>query len=128
MFRKLRPPPIRIRKLAFWLVGIYVGFLLIEWIWLVPSFVDRRVASHVTLGMSGADVAAAFGIGKPFDIPPAAHCSPANSKVVSRIALHTAGGVPLFPLPMILTSTTTFCFDADDRLVAFQTKRWVDGP
>lgn len=110
------------------LVGLYAFFLVAKWIWLTPSFVDWRLASRITLGSSGSKVAATLNINKPFDIPSAKHCAPTSSKTFSRIAVYTAGGVPLFPLPMIITSTTTFCFDPDDQLVAFHTKRWVDGP
>ena len=128
MFIKHYLPPFKARQLLIWLVGLYAVFLVIKWIWLIPSFVDWRLTSRVTPGMSENQVVTTFHINNSFDIPSAAHCAPASSEAVSRIAVYTAGGVPLFPLPMIVTSTTTFCFDSHNRLIAFQTKRWVDGP
>lgn len=102
--------------------------LAIYWVWLMPSLVDQRILSQIKFGMSGAQVAKAFDINGPFDIEAGTPCSPMSKDKFSRVSIYNVGSVPLLPVPMVYVTTTTFCFDNQDKLVAFRTERSFDGP
>jgi len=116
------------RNLLISLFSLYLFALAIYWLWLIPSLVDQRISSKIKLGMSGAEVANVLGIYEPMDMKMATYCAPKSMDNFNRISIYNAGSVPLLPLPMGYVTTTRFCFDAQDRLVAFQTRRWFDGP
>jgi hypothetical protein len=116
------------RKILMGLLGLYLLVVAIYWVWLMPSFVDRRISSKIKLEMSGAEVAKVLGAYEPMDMSENTYCEPKSMDKFNRISLYHAGSVPLLPLPMGYVTTTTFCFDTQDRLVTFQTKRWFDGP
>jgi hypothetical protein len=116
------------KKIVLSLLGIYFLALVVYWVWLIPSFVDQRTSEKIRLGMSGHQVAQVLGIFEPMETKINAYCSPMSDASFTRIALYDAGSVPLLPLPMVYATSTTFCFDSQNRLVAFRTRRWFDGP
>jgi hypothetical protein len=107
---------------------LYFGFLGARWVWLSPSLVDKRVALKVMAGMKGHEVARIFEIPEPSDFTPARYCAPAINTEASRLTRKSEGGVYLFPLPIVLLTTTTFCFDSFDKLIGFKSARWTDAP
>jgi len=116
------------RNILMSLIGLYLLALAIYWIWLLPSLVDQRISSRIKSGMTGAQIANVLGIHEPFDAVSATYCAPASIEKFSRISIYNSGSVPLLPLPMVIATTTTFCFDTQDKLIAIRTKRWIDGP
>lgn len=116
------------KRIVFMALGVYLVALVGAWVWFLPSLVDKRVHEHISIGAKADVVKNTFHIGNPFDIESAAHCGSNGPQNVTRIAVYDAGGVPLLPLPMSLTTTTTFCFDKSDTLVGIKTSRWLDGP
>jgi hypothetical protein len=78
--------------------------------------------------MSAAQVAFALDIHEPMDMPDATYCAPMSMEKFRRVSVYDAGGVPFLPLPVVYATSTTFCFDTQDQLVAFHTKRWIDAP
>jgi hypothetical protein len=115
-----------VRRLLFGLVLSLMLYSLVAWIWNSPGLTERRISSRIKLGMSASEVAQTLGAAKPFDMQPAGrYCGP-NGPYGSRISLYTSGGLDL--ILMTVPTTTTFCFDSADRLLGFETKRWVDGP
>jgi hypothetical protein len=116
------------RKFLISLFGIYLLGLASCWVWFAPRFVDQRIAPKIKPGVSGMQVAAALGIHGPMDMPEATYCAPTTMEKFKRISVYNIGGVPLLPFPMGYETSTDFCFDAADRLVAFHTQRWIDAP
>lgn len=118
----------RARHIALALLAVYVAYLATAWIWFHPSLVDKRVRQQIAIGISASELEKFFNINSPFDVPSSAQCGTDGPPNITRIAIYNAGGVLLLPLPIALTTTTTFCFDRSDKLVAMSTGRWVDGP
>lgn len=116
------------KRIALSLLGLYLAALGVAWVWFLPSLVNERVHKRISLGARASDVAKTFQIHQPFDIPSAAHCGKDAPPNITRIAIYNVGSVPLLPLPMVLATTTTFCFDKNDILVGIETGRWIDGP
>jgi hypothetical protein len=114
------------RRLLLGLISALVLYNLGAWIWNSPGLVERRISSRIKLGMSASEVTQILGASKPFDMQPTGRYCGSNGPNVSRISLYTSGG--LWLLLMTVPTETTFCFDSADRLVRFDTKRWVDGP
>jgi len=115
-------------KIALGLISIYLAYLAIGWIWYLPSLVDKRVRGRITLGEPASDVAKTFGIYNAFDTKNGAYCSSEGPPDVTRIEFYDVGGIPLIPLLSELDTSTTFCFDSKDALIAMHTERWIDGP
>jgi hypothetical protein len=118
----------RARHIALALLAVYLAYLATAWVWFHPSLVNKRVRQQIAIGMPASDIAKIFNINSSFDVPSAAHCGTGGPPNITRIAIYTPGGVLLLPLPMSLPTTTTFCFDRNDKLVAMSTGRWIDGP
>jgi predicted small lipoprotein YifL len=118
----------RVLKILLVVIGIYVLALAGCGVWLAPSLVNDRVGRKVKPGVSGEQVAVALGIHGPMDIPEAKHCAPTSNERFTRISIYDAGSVPLIPFLMVYATSTIFCFDSQDRLVTFNTRRWVDAP
>jgi hypothetical protein len=112
-----------------WILGATVVIALYavgNWMWTSPSAVDRRVGALVKVGMPASEVRERVGASNAVDFPAYPYCAPNNSARVTRISRYTSGGVGLGI--EVMPTTTIFCFDSADRLVAFKTARWVDGP
>lgn len=118
----------RASKIVICLVATYLLMVGLAWVWLDPRLVDARVHKRISLGAPASEVVAEFHVAPPFDIESSAHCGTNGPSDITRIALYNAGGVILLPLPMSVPTTTTFCFDSGDRLVAIKSARWIDGP
>lgn len=118
----------RARQIGLALLAVYVAYLATAWVWFHPSFVSERVRRQIAIGMPTAEIVKIFSIYSPFDVPSSAQCGTDGPPNITRIAIYNAGGVLLLPLPMALVTTTTFCFDRNDKLVAMSTGRWLDGP
>ena len=118
----------RAGRIALAFLVIYLVYLVAAWVWFYPGFVDKRVRQKISMGMPASEVVKVFKINPSFDIPSAAHCGVSGPASISRIATYTSGGVVFLPLPLTLPTTTTFCFDGSDKLVAISTNRWLDGP
>ena len=116
------------KRIALSILGLYLVALVVAWVWYQPSLVNERVHKRIAIGARGVDVAKTFQINEPFDIPSSAHCGKDVSPNITRIAIYNVGSVPLLPLPMVLATTTTFCFDNNDILVGIRTERGFDGP
>ncbi len=116
------------KKILISLLALYLLALLIYSIWLTPFFVDQRISSKIQPGMSGLQVANALNIFEPMDTKTNSYCAPQNKDNFSKIAIYNVGSVPLLPVPMVFATTTTFCFDTQGKLIAFQTRRYFDGP
>jgi hypothetical protein len=113
-------------RVVLLVVGIYLAVISFSWVWLDPDFVSQRVHDRISIGSSLSDVAKAFDIGGPFRLPSAAYCGKNGPSKITRIAVYDAGRVPLLPIPSVLVTTTTFCFDRNDKLVGMETVRWSD--
>ena len=116
------------KQIVLSIVVLYLVALGTGWIWFLPSLVNERVLKRISIGAQASDVVKTFHIHQPFDIPSAAHCGSDAPPNIKRISVYNAGGVPLLPLPVVITTTTTFCFDDSDILVGMQTRRWFDTP
>lgn len=116
------------KRIALSMFCLYLVALGIAWIWFHPNLVNERVHKQISIGARASDVVRAFKIHEPFDIESAAHCGSEGPQKITRIAVYDVGSVPLLPLPIILATTTTFCFDTNDLLVGMKTRRWLDGP
>lgn len=115
-------------RIVLSMLGLYLAALGVAWVWFHPSLVNERVHKRISIGARASDVVKTFQIHEPFDIESAAHCGSEGPPNITRIAIYSAGSVPLLPLPMVLATTTTFCFDKSDMLVGIETVRWFDGP
>jgi hypothetical protein len=79
-------------------------------------------------GVSGKQVSVALGVPEPTDFQEGAYCAPTSSERFRRMSLYDSGSVELIPLLMVYVTTTRLCFDDQDRLVTFNTGRWIDAP
>jgi hypothetical protein len=104
---------------------LYLAALGTAWLWFSPHFVNERVHDRVSIGARAADVEKAFHV-KPYSFPATAYCGKNAPPKISRIAVDETGRVPLLPVPMVMVTTTIFCFDRNDRLVGMKTERWFD--
>jgi len=106
------------------LVALYLLWAVFDWVRYQPETIDRELQTRVRLGMNASEVSGVLGTKRAFDVPPRAYCTPKSPAVVRRISVYTPGGVWMF-LATIPTSTT-FCYDESDKLLAFRTARWID--
>jgi hypothetical protein len=113
------------KRILLLIVGLYLGALGFAWIWFHPYFVSERVREHIALGANVPDVEKTFQV-KAYYFPGSAYCGKAGPANVTRIAIDEMGRVPLLPLPKAVVTTTLFCFDSNDKLVATRTERWFD--
>lgn len=115
-------------KFLIAILGVYLIYFVFAYIWFSPSLVDFRIASKIRLGMQSESVSKILHINEPFDIARGKYCAGTSDDQYGKIALYTAGGVVLPPLPLALTTTTTFCYSPENTLLAFRSERWIDGP
>ena len=113
------------KRNALLIVGVYLAALGLAWIWFHPYFVGERVRENISIGASVPDVEKTFQV-KAYHFPGAAYCGKNGPSNIKKIAVDEVGRVPLFPLPKVAITTTTFCFDKNDKLVATKTERWFD--
>lgn len=113
------------KRNALLVAVLYLAILCFAWIWFHPYFVSERVHERISIGAHATDVENAFQI-KTYDFPRSAYCGNEGPPGVTRIALDEASRVPLLPLPMVMVTTTIFCFDSSDKLVGMNTERWFD--
>jgi hypothetical protein len=106
-------------------IALYLAVMGLAWIWFHPNFVDARVRENISIGASVPDVEKTFQV-KAYHFPGAAYCGKNGPPKIKIIAVDEVGRVPLFPLPKVAITTTTFCFDKNDKLVATKTERWFD--
>jgi hypothetical protein len=116
------------KRIALSMLGLYLAGLGVAWVWFHPSLVNKRIHKQISIGARASDVVKAFQIHEPFDTEIAAYCGNEGPQKITKIAIYNVGSVPLLPLPMVLATTTTFCFDTNDILVGIETRRWFDGP
>jgi hypothetical protein len=113
------------KQIVLLIVGLYLVALGLAWIWFHPYLVNERVRDHIALGAHVPEVEKTFRV-KVYDFPGSAYCGKAGPANVTRIAIDEVGRVPLPPLPKAMVTTTLFCFDSNDKLVATKTERWFD--
>lgn len=114
------------KQIALLMVGLYLVALGLAWVWFHPYLVDERVRDHIPLGARVPDVEKTFQV-KAYAFPGSAYCGKNGPANIKKIAIDEAGRVPLLPLPKAMVTTTIFCFDRNDKLVATKTERWFDG-
>lgn len=105
--------------------ALYLATLGVAWIWFHPYLVSERVHQRIAVGASASDVEQAFQV-RPYDFPGSAYCGKNGPPRITRIAVDEASRVPLLPLPMVMVTSTIFCFDNNDKLVGMNTERWFD--
>lgn len=105
--------------------GLYLAVLGFVWAWFHPYFVSARVHERIPVGALASEVEKVFQV-RTYDFPSSAYCGKDGPPNITRIALDEASRVPLLPLPMVMVTTTTFCFDRSNKLVGMKTERWFD--
>ncbi len=113
------------RRKVLVLSGLYIAFLCGSWLWFHPYFVSQRVRGQISIGASAREVERAFQI-PTYDFPGSAYCGIDGPPVVTRIAIDESARIPILPVPMVMVTTTVFCFDRDDKLVGMKSERWFD--
>ncbi len=113
------------KRSALLVILLYLTAQFLAWIWFNPNFVSRRMFDQIQIGAHATDVENIFKV-RPYDFPRAAYCGKEGPAGISRIAIDEVGRVPLLPLPMVMITTTIFCFDKNDKLVGMKTERWFD--
>jgi hypothetical protein len=113
------------RRNAIVVTVLYIAFLCGAWIWFHPYFVNQRVRGHISIGASAQEVEKAFQV-RPYDFPGSAYCGMDGPSNVTRIAIDETARIPLLPVPMVMVTTTVFCFDRNDKLVGTKSERWID--
>ncbi|OIR04188.1 hypothetical protein GALL_136700 [mine drainage metagenome] len=107
------------------LTVLYVAFLCGSWLWFHPHFVTQRIRGQISIGASAREVEKAFHV-RTYDFPGSAYCEADGPPVVTRIAIDESARIPILPVPMVMVTTTVFCFDHNDKLVGMKSERWFD--
>jgi hypothetical protein len=105
--------------------GLYFAFLCCSWCWFHPYFVNQRIRGHISIGASAQEVQNVFQV-RPYYFPGSAYCGKDGPPDITRIAIDETGRVPLLPVPVVMVTTTIFCFDRSDKLVGMESERWFD--
>lgn len=105
--------------------ALYLAVLGLAWIWFHPYFVSERVQKRISIGALKSEVERVFQV-RPYDFPSSAYSGKDGPPNITRIAIDETGRVPLLPIPMVMVTTTIFCFDRNDKLVGMKTERWFD--
>ncbi len=113
------------KRNALLVTGLYLAVLGLAWAWFHPYFVSKRVHERISIGALASEVERVFQV-RPYDFPSSAYCGNDGPPNITRIALDEASRVPLLPLPIVMVTTTTFCFDRNNKLVSMKTERWFD--
>jgi hypothetical protein len=113
------------RGSAITLLVAYFLWPLVNWMRYSPGRIDADLQSRIRPGMQAAEIVSTLRTPGVLVLPPRAYCAPASPVTVKRISLYTPGAVWLVFLS--ITTTTTFCYDQNDNLLAFKTARWIDG-
>ena len=107
------------------LTGLYIVFLCGAWLWFHPYFVSQRVHGQIAIGASAQEVEKAFQV-RTYDFPGSAYCGADGPPIVTRIAIDESARIPILPIPMVMVTTTVFCFDRNDKLAGMKSERWFD--